>query len=404
MSSRAPTPTTRAASVTDGPTVAAALVLCVYTWFIYGLSPSLPLLRDELGTSSAIAGLHSLILALGVVAGGLSGVTLIRRWRRAGAAGRGIVILAGGAALLVAGSLLPAAQLAVTLPAMLIAGFGGALSVNVATALINEHHGAAGPSALTMANAAAAALGLVSPLAVGLATAIGWTWRSALLMTVPLALGVLLLVVRNRSVAAFAAVPAAGSRLSVRGLPVACWLAIAALIAVVAIEFGTVTWTPDLLADRTGIEPGTASGAVAAVIAGIAAGRLLVGWLARRFASLPLFLVGVLVTVVGWALTWSSSVVPAAVAGLVVTGLGMAGQFPLGMSMVMKYSAGQSDRAVGLAGMGLGLAAGLGPFMLGALADRVGVGDAFLVIPGLCLAAAAGAILARRRGGSITAG
>jgi len=56
---------------------------------------------------------------------------------------------------------------------------------------------------------------------------------------------------------------------------------------------------------------------------------------------------------------------------------------------VMALSGGQPDRAIAVMSIGVGLASGLGPFVLGALADQVGVQSAFLVIPALCIAAGA---------------
>ena len=56
----------------DATSVAAFVTLCTYTWFLYGVGPSLPLFRDELGTSSAVAGLHSLMLAAGIVLAGFT--------------------------------------------------------------------------------------------------------------------------------------------------------------------------------------------------------------------------------------------------------------------------------------------------------------------------------------------
>jgi len=131
-------------------------------------------------------------------------------------------------------------------------------------------------------------------------------------------------------------------------------------------------------------------------------GRLVVGALARTRSPLGLFLIGVAVTAAGWALVWLSTSPVAAVGGLLVVGLGVAGQYPLGASMVMALSGGQPDRAVAVMGIGVGLASGLGPFTLGALADRLGVQIAFLVVPALCFAAA-GFVTAGQRWGRRTA-
>ena len=130
----------------------------------------------------------------------------------------------------------------------------------------------------------------------------------------------------------------------------------------------------------------------------MAVGRLLVGALARHRAPLGLFLVGVAVTAAGWLLVWLSTSPVAAVAGLLVVRLGVAGQYPLGSAMVMGLPGGQPDRAIAVMSIGVGLASGLGPFILGALADQVGVRAAFLVVPALCVAAAACSTAGQRGG------
>ena len=144
--------------------------------------------------------------------------------------------------------------------------------------------------------------------------------------------------------------------------------------------------------------PGTASGAVSAVVGGMAVGRLVVGGFARTRSPFVLFLIGVAVTAAGWTLVWLSTSPVAAVGGLLIVGLGVAGQYPLGASMVMALSGGQPDRAIAVMGIGVGLASGIGPFALGALADRLGVQIAFLVVPALCIAAAACVTIGHRWG------
>ncbi len=372
----------------DATTVAAMVSLCTYTWFLYGIGPSLPLFRDELGTTSTVAGLHSLMLAAGVVIAGFVGVALGRRWRRYGVARRGVVMLTAAVLVFTGGSLLHGVELFVTLPAMLVIGFAGALLVNVSNTILQEHNGTYGPAMLSLGNAAAAGVGLVTPLVVGVATELGWTWRAAMILVVPFAVASLILIAPRRHVQAYAARPVGSARFSFRGMPQAYWFAAAAVVCAVAIEFCMITWTPDLLTSRTGMAPGPASGAVSAVVGGMAVGRLVVGALARTRSPLGLFLIGVAVTAAGWLLVWLSTSPVAAVAGLLIVGLGVAGQYPLGAAMVMALSGGQPDRAIAVMGIGVGLASGIGPFALGALADQLGVQAAFLVVPALCVAAA----------------
>ena len=175
------------------------------------------------------------------------------------------------------------------------------------------------------------------------------------------------------------------------------------MVSAVAIEFCAVTWTPDLLTQHAGLSVGAATAAVSAVIGGMAVGRLIVARLAARYPAPWLFVASVAVTVAGWLLLWTATAPVPAIAGLLVVGLGIAGQFPLGISMVMGYSRGETDRAVAVASIGLGLAAGLGPFLLGALADLFGVRGAFLVMPAFCAVAALFVLLARRAGARLAA-
>ncbi len=381
----------------DAVSAAAIATLCTYTWFLYGLGPSIPLFRNELGVSSSVAGLHSLMLAAGVVICGFTGVTLANRWARFGLARRAVLVLGGAIALFCAGSLASGAELAITLPTMLVIGLAGGLAVNTATTVLQAHHGRSGPAVLTLANAAAAGVGLVTPLAVGAATALGLTWRAALILVVPFALVAFTLVGRQRAVPAYAARPAGGGRFTVRGFPSAYWPAALAVVFAVAVEFSLVTWTPDLLVQRTGMSPGTASGLVSAVVGGMALGRLITAPLARRWSPLSLFLAGVGVTVAGWGLTWLSGSAVLSVTGLLILGIGLGGQYPLGASLTMAASGGRPDRAIAVLAVGVGLSSGLGPFALATLSDAVGVESAFLIIPVMALAAGAGVLVSARR-------
>lgn len=376
--------------------------MCTYTWFLYGLGPSLPLFRDELGTTSTVAGLHSLMLAAGVILSGFFGVALARRWRRYGLARRGIAVMAISVLVFTAGSLLSGAELAVTLPAMVLIGFGGGVALNISTTVLQEHNGPYGPAMISLGNAAAAGVGLITPLAVGVATAAGWTWRAAMVLIVPFAVTAWILIGRRRTVPAYAAIPVGTARFTFRGLPTGYWLAAMAVVSAVAIEFCMVTWTPDLLVNRTGMSAGTASGAVSAVVGGMAIGRLIIGFLARERSAFGLFLVSVAVTAAGWFVVWLSTSPVMAVGGLLVIGLGVAGQYPLGAAIVMALSGGQPDRAIAVMSIGVGLASGLGPFVLGALADELGVQLAFLVVPVMCLLAA-GFLTAGERWGRLKA-
>ena len=98
------------------------------------------------------------------------------------------------------------------------------------------------------------------------------------------------------------------------------------------------------------------------------------------------------VTGAGWSLAWLSASAALSVVGLLVLGLGLGGQYPLGASMAITASGGHPDRAVAVLSVGVGVASGLGPFAVATLSDAVGVQAAFLVIPVLAVGAAAGVL------------
>ena len=127
---------------------------------------------------------------------------------------------------------------------MLVIGFAGALLVNVSNTILQEHNGRFGPAMLSLGNAAAAGVGLVTPLVVGVATDLGWTWRAAMILVVPFAVATLILIAPRRQVPAYAARPVGSAGFSFRGLPQTYWFAAAAVVCAVAIEFCMITWTP----------------------------------------------------------------------------------------------------------------------------------------------------------------
>ena len=68
--------------------------------------------------------------------------------------------------------------------------------------------------------------------------------------------------------------------------------------------------------------------------------------------------------------------------------------FPLGLSRAIAASDGRPDQATARVGLGAALASGVGPFVLGALADAAGIHAAMLVVPALLVVAAVGIRLA----------
>ncbi|MGN6245923.1 MAG: MFS transporter [Motilibacteraceae bacterium] len=374
----------------DGLTWFVYLHLAVYGWFLYGFSPAVPLLRDDQGTSNGVSGLHGTALAGGAVVAGLLGQRVIGRIGRGGAMRLGLAALCAGVLLFTLSPALPG-----TLVGALVAGTGGSLMVNVHSPVLTDHHELAGPAAIGEANAMAAATGILSPLVLGAATATVIGWRGGLLVTVVLAAVVLALGTRTSVPAG--AVPAATDGALTGRLPRPYWAAWTVLVLCISVEFSMTIWSSDLLRSRVGFGAGAAAAGVTAIVAGMTAGRFAGSRLALLVSPDRLLLQALLVTAAGFAVFWSSTVGWLSLAGLVLTGLGIAMQFPLGIARAIAASEGRADAATSRASLGAGLAIGLGPFVLGALADHLGTHRAFLLVPGLLAAAAAVLLVSTRR-------
>ena len=371
--------------------------LAVFGYFLYGFGPSVPLRRDDLGVSSAIGGLHGTALATGSTLAGLTFALLSRRVGRTGTLRVGLLGLAAGTLLY---CLVPA--LPVTLAGALVCGLFGSYVVTGSLVVLSAAHGPAGPAAISEPNAAAAAAGLVAPLLLGAGAAVGIGWRPGLLIAALAAVTVWVVSRRESRLPAPAQATAAGADLpgplpaaaDLPGpLPAAYWLAWVVTLLCIGVEFCLTFWAADELRERAGASAAAATAGITAIVGGMFAGRLLGGRLALRVRPGRLLLAAVAVTLVGFAGFWVSTAPVPAVAGLVVVGLGIALQYPLGTVRAVAASAGRPVRAAGRLTVAAGLASGIAPFALGALADSIGTHAAFLLVPALLLVAAAGVLV-----------
>ncbi|RLQ05046.1 MFS transporter [Micromonospora sp. BL1] len=395
--------------------------LGLWGFFLYGFGPVVPLLRDEQGTSAAVAGLHSTGIAVGALAGGALFAPAARRLGRGPAIWLGLAGVAAGVAAL--GLLRP---LPATLAAVAVIATFGMMVVSGVSVVLTARHGPAAPAALTEANAACAGMGILAPLTIGATVDAGLGWRPLMAVEVGLitlvALAALTFRVRGprRAPADAAAgmpvpvaaptrvpaVPASGvaeavvpahsvpaSAVSASGAPVssgsgaagrlprAYWIAWVLMSVTGSIEVCLSLWTADVLRTHAGLSAGGASAAVAAIVCGMFAGRIAGGRAALRWAPVPLLLGALTVSLAGFALFWASTVGWLAVTGLVVLGLGNALHYPLAISIALAVAGPAADKAAGWSAYSMGVGFGIAPVALGWVADGVGPHPAFLLLP-----------------------
>lgn len=362
--------------------------MAVFGYFIYTFGPALGLIRADLDLSATLTGLHSTAFAGGVVVAGATGAALVARTGRRALLWSSLVATAIGAV-----GLASATWATGTLFAAFLGGVGGSLVANVVTAALSDHHHEVAAAAVSESQAVAATAGIAGPLVIAAALAGFGHWQPALAVA-PLSVLVAYVFFRHTPVptslrlSGSTTAPVSTAPPSRRALPAAYWRAWIALTLCCAIEFCLTIWSADILRDRTGASVGVAAAGVTAIVGGMALGRLTVARLARLL-SLDALLYGALgIIAVGFVVFWSTHATVVAFVGLFIAGLGIGPMFPLSVARVNRTAPGRIDLAVNRAGLGTGVAVGVGPFIIGALADLVGVHQALLIVPTLIVASA----------------
>jgi len=366
--------------------------LGLYCYYLYAFGPVVALLRDEQGVSNTLASLHTTTMALGAMGGGWMFPLLAKRFGRP----RVLWGCLGGVAVGVLGFVALPGWYPLTLFLSGFVSLCGIALVSGVVVSLSSAHGAAGPAAISEANAIACFAGLVSPLVVGATIAAGWGWRAGLGVLIGLigitAFGAWLLKIRVPEGQAAPVVPRAKAPLG-RAYWITWWM----LVMTGAIEIVLSLWTAIVLRDRLSFSSATASAAVSAILAGMMIGRAVGARVALRARPLLFYFGALAVSAVGFGLFWTAPVAALAVSGLFVVGLGNAMHYPLGISLALAAAPQQTDRAAGVASYGMGISFGAGPLLLGLLADEVGAHSALLLVPVFIVAAA---LLAWRLGGA----
>jgi MFS family permease len=244
-----------------------AVVYVVAAWFAYlQASPGLVVvhLRDELGLSYSVAGLHVAAFAAGSTAAGVVSAQL-ERWL-----GRGRLLWSAVAVLGVGVIGLTAGRIAeVTVGSVLVMGIGGGLVLVTVQAVLADHHGELRTVALAEENVAASIAYLALIGALSLAAALQLGWRVALLasLVVPLVAWW-----SSRRVA----IDAPPTSRVVRGrLPAVFWIAAALLFCTTAAEWCVTAWGATFVTDAVGVSTDTAVALMAGYFGGVLIGRTL---------------------------------------------------------------------------------------------------------------------------------
>jgi MFS family permease len=375
----------------DAPTVLCYGAVAGYAFWLYAFGPALALLRAELGFSYTLLGVYSALWSVGATLVGASFAVIARRVRRAALLWCSAAAAAAGAALFAATHVV-----ALTLIGSVVLGFAGTTLLTCTQAILSDRHGERRDRALTEANVGAAACAVLAPLLLGLLQGTPAGWRAAMGLPALVLAG---LYLRYRRLP-LAPASADGRDSGRAPLPLSCWLLALLVAGGVAAEFCLVYFGAELLT-ATGLRTAQAATAMSAFYLGILGGRGGAAWLTRRAGrTVVLLWASLAVTAAGFLLFWLAGLPVVTIAGLFLCGLGVANLYPLSLALTLAAAPGNGDIANARTQLLSGAFVVAAPYLLGSLADHLGLRAAFTVVPvliGVCaVLLPAGLRLARR--------
>ena len=369
------------------------LCYAVLGWYAYlqgAMNPIMPLLRRDLDLNYTLGSLHPSAFALGMIVAGVFGDRLalrygIRRVFWAGSAGMVV-----GASLLMVGAIAP-----LTIFGTFLMGVLGTMAlVMIQTALVRLHS-AFGSVALTESNVSASLTASVVPILVGIFEGIGWGWRWAIV--VGIAVWVLIFV-SQRSQQFPSSTPTAESKHE-GSLPLLYWLYVLALFLGVCVEWSTWIWAADYFIVQAKVDAALAAGLVTFFTIGAVSGRITMSRLLRYRRPHQLMPVLMVIVLVGFPIFWLGTSAPMNVFGLFLLGIGSGAFFPLALSASVSAAGAAVNKGSARVTMAAGAAILVIPFILGLLADNVGIQRAYLMLPMLAVMALGVTLVANRING-----
>jgi fucose permease len=372
------------------------LIFAIFGYVINALGPVTPFLKAELHLSYTVNSLIFSAFAAGIILTGLVGNLAVRRL------GQRRVIWLGLFGMCLSAVGLAAAQTAwMTIAAAFFTGCIGALMPSVIPSSLADEHGEQRSVALSENNLIAAISSAAAPLMVGWLSFTWLGWRAGLVVPL-LAAAVLWFIMGRRVTIADSAAAAQAAASRGKKLPPRYWVFWTAIILANAIEYCMLFWCADYLVNVVGLPKSIAAQGGSLFLAGMILGRLAGSRLVLRFSAYQLVTASILVAAAGFSLFWIAATPWMPLAGLFLTGLGVANQFPLILSLALGAAEGNTVQASTRTSLASGIAIFTLPLVLGWLADVIGIRLAYGLI-GLLLAAALVIILSEARQARLTA-
>lgn len=351
----------------------AYFLLAFYGYFLNIFGPITPYLKESLNLTYTVSSLHFTAFAAGILAVGLGGHLVIQRLGRWRSLWLGAVGMSLSAAVLVIGT-----SPVITIGASFLMGLVGSLILAVVPSALSDQFGEARAVALSEANVVSSLIATAAPLMVGWLVHLANSWQLALVIAA--VAPVLLYAVFRRDHPRGESTTHAAKTASPRRLPFAYWVFWVAIVLAVSVEFCMVFWSADYLEQSLGMIKVDAAQAVSLFLAAMIIGRLAGSILVKRMPPARIVMGSLLIAAAGFILFWKAATVLIGLAGLFLTGLGVASLYPMILSLAIGASGGDTVQAGARATLASGTAIFALPLLLGRLADVIGIQQAYGIV------------------------
>lgn len=358
-----------------------------YWSFVWGLfGPVMPSLRTELKLSYSVAALHFSALALGPLMAGLIGYHVIRLAGPPKVVWIGTLMIALGVLCVIAGP-----NQVWTIFGAWMVGFGGSHAGQAIIASLADKFKQHRSKVIAEINVSSSVFCSLSPLLVATVISHGLSWKTSLSASF-LLLAVICIATKFGGGHTWHIDELKTTDKS--RLPSAYWLYFTIVCVSVAAEWSVCFWCPEFLEKVHHFSRVDACTGLSAFLMAMLVGRIIGGRLTSIFPTGRFLTFTTLFATGGFLMFWLGGNPIVTMLGLAVLGLGEANIYPLALTAAINISDGKTAKATSTMSLSTGSAIFFAPLILGVVADRIGILNAYGFVSFLVVIAAATSIWA----------
>ena len=351
----------------------AYLSLAFYGYFLNVLGPITPFLKTELNLTYTVSSFHFTAFAIGILLVGAGGHIVIERLGRQRSLWVGLFGMSLSTLILIAGR-----SSVITILASFLMGCIGSLILAIVPSALSDQHRESKSVALSEANSFSSLIAAFAPLMVGWFAGLAGGWRLSL--AVMACIPVFMFMALRKDSSGTTAPSQNKENQSNGSLPSLYWMYWIAIVLGVSVEFCMIFWSANYMEQGLGLDKANAARAVSLFLAGMILGRFLGSLLVQRYPTRNVVMGSIFTAAIGFLCFWRAENVWIGLAGLFITGLGVANFYPLTLSQAINAANGNTVQAGARATLASGTAILALPLALGRLADSVGIRPAYGIV------------------------